>query len=55
MDSDTQVVMFVALLLEGVLHLIELLLQATALHHLRPELVVETYASHVLTVSKGLP
>ena len=34
--------MFVALLLEGVLHLAELLLQAMALHHLGPELVIET-------------
>ena len=30
--------MFVALLLDGVLHLAELLLQAMALHHLCPEL-----------------
>ena len=30
--------MFVAFLWEGVLHLAELLLQAMALHHLRPEL-----------------
>ena len=55
LDGDAQVVVFVALLLEGVLHLAELLLQAVALHHLRPELLVETYPSHVPTVSKYIP
>ena len=54
LDGDAQVVMFVALLLEGVLHLAELLLQATALHHLCLELVVETYPSHIPTMSKRL-
>ena len=47
--------MFVALLLEGVLHLAELLLQATSLYHLHPELVVETYPSHIPTVLEGSP
>ena len=55
LGGDAQVVMFVALFLEGVLHLAELLLQATTLHHLRPKLVIETCPSHVPTVSKGLP
>ena len=46
--------MFVALLLEGVLHLVELLLQTMDFHHLCPELVIEAYPSHVPTVSKRL-
>ena len=55
LDGDAQVVMFVTLLLEGVLHLTELLLQAMALLHLCPKLVIDTYASHIPTMSKGLP
>ena len=47
--------MLVALLQEGGLHLVELLLQAVALYHLRTKLVIEAYLGHISTVSKGLP
>jgi hypothetical protein len=44
--------MLISLLLERALHVGELFLQATDLHHLRRELVVETCANRTSTTSK---
>ena len=54
LDHGAQVVVFVALLLEGVLHLAELLLLATALHYLWPKLDIKACPSHISTMSKRL-